>query len=103
MEELTSDNLEQLIKEHDKVLVQYGASWCGACRMIKPQVIGLAGENENVKFLYVDAENFPNSRQLAKVENLPTFAGFVNGELVKQAMGTKVESVKGVLNEVAGD
>ena len=44
-----------------------------------------------------------NSRQLAKVENLPTFAGFVNGELVKQAMGTKIESVKGVLNEVAGD
>ncbi|MCO4754439.1 MAG: thioredoxin family protein [Bacteriovoracaceae bacterium] len=103
MEELTTDTLDQIIKENDKVFVQYGASWCGACRMIKPQVVNLAGENESVKFLYVDAEKLPNSRQLANVENLPTFAGFVNGELVKQAMGTKIESVKGVVDEVTSN
>ncbi len=103
MEELTTDTLEQVLKEHSKVFVQYGASWCGACRMIKPQVVKLADEYEGIKFLYVDAEKLPESRQLANVENLPTYAGFVDGKLVKQAMGSKIEAVKGVADEVAGN
>jgi hypothetical protein len=30
-------------------------------------------------FVLVDAENSPESRKLANVSNLPTFATFVNG------------------------
>lgn len=101
MEELTIDTLDQVIAQNKKVIVQYGASWCGACRMVKPQFSGLATENLDIKFLYVDAENLPESRKLAKVENLPTFAGFVDGVLVKQAAGTRLESIKGVLDEIA--
>lgn len=102
MEELTADTLDQVLAQNKKVIVQYGAAWCGACRMIKPQFSGLAAENSDVKFLYVDAEKLPESRKLAKIENLPTFAGFVDGKLVKQATGTKIDNIKGVLNEVAG-
>ena len=102
MEELKADTLDQVVKDNKKVLVQYGASWCGACRMIKPKVVKLKADYQDVEFFYVDAEKYPESRKLAKVDNLPTFAGFVNGELVKQAMGTKIEAVQGVLDEVAG-
>lgn len=100
MIELTTDTLADVVKEKSKVIVQYGASWCGVCRVLKPRFKSLAGENSDVAFLYVDAEKFPNSRNLANIENLPTFAGFVNGELVKQATGGKEEIIKEVLNEV---
>ena len=36
------------------------------------------------------------------VSNLPTFAGFVNGKLVKQAQGNKPEIIQEVRDEVAG-
>jgi hypothetical protein len=31
---------------------------------------------------------------------LPTFAGFVNGSLVKEAQGNKIETIQEVLNAV---
>lgn len=103
MNELTSDNLSEIVQNNSKVIVQYGATWCGVCRIIKPKFKALADATEGVEFYYVDAEKYPESRQLAEVANLPTFAGFVNGKLVKQAMGSKEEAIKGIIDEVAGN
>ncbi len=47
------------------------------------------------------AEKLPNSRQFADVSNLPTFAGFVDGKLVLQAQGNKVETIQEVVHAVA--
>ncbi len=33
-----------------KVMVQYAASWCGNCRIMKPKFKKLAAENEDVAF-----------------------------------------------------
>jgi thiol-disulfide isomerase/thioredoxin len=100
MIELTSDNLGEVLSSNDKVMVQYGAGWCGNCRLTKPKFKRLSTENEDVKFVYVDAEKLPGSRTFADVSNLPTFAGFVNGELVKQSQGNKIEVIQDVLHEV---
>jgi len=103
MIELEQDNLKEIVESNERVIVQYGATWCGNCKLIKPKFKRLAGENENVKFIYVDAEKLPNSRGLAEVKNLPTFAGFKNGQLVSQQSGNKIETVNTVLNEVTSN
>ena len=36
---LEEDNLQEIVANHDKVMVQYGATWCGLCRMLKPKVV----------------------------------------------------------------
>ncbi len=97
--ELAEDNLQQLVADHDKVVVQYGATWCGNCRIMKPKFKKLASENEDIPFLYVDAEKYPESRKLATVDNLPTFAIFQNGELVKQVQSNQAESLTNLFNE----
>lgn len=89
--ELTEDNLQQFLTDNSKVMVQFSASWCGNCRIMKPKFKKLASENEEVAFLIVDAEKFPNSRKLANVNNLPTFAAFEQGALVGQVQTNKVE------------
>ena len=35
--ELTTDTLETEINQHEKVLVQFSAGWCGNCRIMKPK------------------------------------------------------------------
>jgi thiol-disulfide isomerase/thioredoxin len=97
--ELTTDTLQDIVNTNDKVVVQYSASWCGNCRIMKPKFKKLASENERVKFVYIDAENAPESRQLANVSNLPTFATFVGGKLVNQTQTNKAE----VLNELVAE
>ncbi len=99
--ELTEDTLDQILASNKKVMVQYGAGWCGNCKITKPKFKKLAEENPEIEFYYVDAEKLPNSRQFAEVSNLPTFAGFVDGNLVKQAQGNKVEIIQEVVHEVA--
>ncbi len=101
--ELTEDNLGELLAANPKVMVQYGAGWCGNCKITKPKFKRMAEENPGIEFYYVDAEKLPNSRQFADVTNLPTFAGFVNGQLVSQAQGNKVEIIQDVKDAVAGN
>ena len=103
MQEIEADILAQIVSENPKVMVQYGATWCGNCKLTKPKFKKLASENEGIVFIYVDAEKFPNSRKLADVSNLPTIAGFVNGTLVKQAQGNKIEVIEEVLHEVTSN
>lgn len=99
--ELDSDNLDSEIKNNSLVFVQYGATWCGNCKITKPKVKRMAETYDNIEFLYVDAEQFPNSRKLATVSNLPTFASFKNGELIHQLQGNKLETITEVLDAIA--
>lgn len=99
-QELTTDTLEEFVQSNENVLVQFSATWCGNCRVMKPKFKRLAGEHESVSFLVVDAESNPLSRQLANVDNLPTFAAFNNGKLVKQVQTNKAESLKEFVDEV---
>ncbi len=100
---LENDNLKELISSHERVFVQYGANWCGNCRMIKPKIKRLAANHEQVTFIYVDAEKYPESRNLADVSNLPTFASFKNGERIDQFTGSKFETIEGIFNEIASN
>jgi thiol-disulfide isomerase/thioredoxin len=98
--ELTEDNLQQYLNENTKVMVQYAASWCGNCRIMKPKFKKLAAENEDVAFLIVDAEKYPNSRKFANVDNLPTFAAFEHGALVDQVQTNKVEGLTELFTKI---
>lgn len=101
--ELEEDNLAESVKNNDTVVVQYAASWCGNCRLMKPKFKKLASENENIPFIIVDAEKYPESRKLANVDNLPTFATFKNGEFLNQVQTNKFESLKELVNEVTNN
>ena len=100
VQELAQDNLENIVAENKKVVVQYSATWCGNCRIMKPKFKKLATENEDVSFIIADAEKFPESRQLATVDNLPTFATFVDGKFVNQVQTNKFDVLKELVDEV---
>ncbi|WP_257669437.1 thioredoxin family protein [Parapedobacter tibetensis] len=100
-QELDSDNLADIVKDNDMVVVQYSATWCGNCKIMKPKFKKLASENEKIPFVIADAERFPQSRQLANVNNLPTFAAFKGGKLVNQVQTNKFDPLIDLFNEVA--
>ena len=103
IQELDQDNLSELVSDNETVVVQYMASWCGNCRLMKPKFKKLASENENAKFYLVDAVKYPESRKLATVDNLPTFATFRNGTFVNQVQTNKFENLKELVDEVTSN
>lgn len=56
--ELTEDTLQEIVKNNKKVVVQYGATWCGNCRIMKPKFKKLASENEEIPFCMLMLKNF---------------------------------------------
>jgi thiol-disulfide isomerase/thioredoxin len=101
--ELTEDALGTLLANNQKVMVQFGATWCGNCRIMKPKFKKLGSEHEDITFVYVDAEKYPAARQFATVDNLPTFAAFKNGQLVNQVQTNQFDSLKTLCDEIAGN
>ena len=101
--ELNEDKLQDIVATHDKVMVQYSASWCGNCRIMKPKFKKFASEYENVTFVIVDAELNPESRKLANVTNLPTFAAFNGGALLDQTQTNKTEVLEELVNKIANN
>lgn len=101
LQEIKDDSLQELVANQPKVIVQYSAGWCGNCRIMKPKFKKMATENEGISFVLIDAEKNPNSRQLADVSNLPTFAAFENGALLNQVQTNKVAVLKTFVDEAA--
>ena len=98
--ELQEDNLKKIIDKNEIVLVQFMATWCGNCRIMKPKFKKISLEHPNIPFVLVDAEKYPESRKLASVDNLPTFASYKNGKQINQVQTNKFDILKEFVNEV---
>jgi thiol-disulfide isomerase/thioredoxin len=103
MQDLTQDNLSEIVENNTKVVVQYSAGWCGNCRIMKPKFKRFSTEFDDAVFVMVDAEKYPESRKLATVDNLPTFATFKDGILVNQIQTNKADVLKLFIDETTNN
>ena len=99
VQELKQDNLQEIVGSGKKTIVQFSAGWCGNCRIMKPKFKKFSQDHEEVNFVIVDAEKYPESRKLANVNNLPTFASFDQGEFLNQVQTNKTETLKEFIDE----
>jgi thioredoxin 1 len=99
---VTDANFNDELKKNDKVIVKYFADWCGSCKLFAPKFKRLSNDERftSIEFLEVNAEENENARSLAKVDNLPFFAVFKNGELVEGSATSKEEAVVSLLEKL---
>ncbi|MCS6981407.1 MAG: thioredoxin family protein [Flavobacteriales bacterium] len=95
-------NFSELLRLHPQVIVKFFASWCGTCRLIGPKFARLSEDPRfaGIKFLEVDAEYNPEARHTAGVDNLPYFAIFKNGQLIRGEATGKEEGILSLLNDL---
>jgi thiol-disulfide isomerase/thioredoxin len=88
-------DFQTFLKDNAKVVVKYYADWCGGCRLFKPKFRRLSEEVRfsEVKFLDINAEESPEARKMANVNNLPFFAVFKDGKFIEGFSTNKEEAV----------
>lgn len=83
--------LQELLEDHDLVLVDFYADWCGPCQMLAPILEGLAGETP-ATIAKVDTDANPALAQQYGVQGLPTLLLFADGEPVERLVGMQSEA-----------
>ena len=89
---LKIEEFKALTAEAGGVVVDFGATWCGPCRAMKPVFKKLAKEYEGrTRFLEVDVDANPELTAQFKVSSIPTFIIFRSEEIVDKRIGSMSE------------
>jgi thioredoxin 1 len=100
--EISSELLREKIKNGEKVIVDFHATWCGPCKMMKPTFEKLTNENTTEVGMFtmdVDA-----NRDLAVelgIRSVPTIKVFNGGGVVDTKVGVLRENqIKELVSEL---
>lgn len=93
---------EEVMKADKPVLIEFWASWCGPCQMLKPIVEKLAEEmKDTLKVVLVEVDNSPQSAGKYNVMSVPTLLIIDGGQVKAQMVGAMPEAaLKAKINEV---
>lgn len=83
-------------------IVKYYADWCGSCKLIAPKFRRFSEDERfsGVQFLEVNAEENPDARKRAGVNNLPFFATFRGEQLAEGQATNREESIVELLTNL---
>jgi thioredoxin 1 len=77
------DFVNEVMRSKVPVLVEFGADWCGPCKVVAPELKALASELEGkLKVVTVDIDRSPVIARELGVQAVPTFIVFDKGRPV---------------------
>ena len=84
------DNFEsEVLKSDKKVLVDFNATWCGPCRMLKPVIDEIAATNDSVKVVSIDVDDEEELAEQYNVSSIPCLVLFDKGNETERSVGFK--------------
>ncbi len=93
MKKADDTNFDTVVLAADKpVLVDFSATWCAPCRMLKPILEKFADAHTEIDVVYVDADASPASSARYNVTALPTLMVFDKGKVKATTMGLQNEA-----------
>jgi thioredoxin 1 len=85
---MSFDDYLNHIKAHKLVLVDFNATWCGPCKILKPIVHKVVKKNEGKVDLFdIDVDKNPDVANTMKVSGIPLILLYKDGKEVWRQMG----------------
>ncbi len=94
-----NDHLQTVVNDHDVVLVDCYADWCGPCQMLEPTVKALAAETD-AAVAKVDIDAHQRLAQQLGARSVPTLILYANGQPVERMVGVQDKAtLKGLIDQ----
>lgn len=88
VKEVTSaQQFDQVLAEEEVVMVDFWASWCYPCQVLKPTIAEISNDYDQVTILSVDVDEFGGLAQRFNVSSIPAVHIFKGGEQVDVLIG----------------
>ena len=99
---ITKNNtdIQQLLDDNSRVLVMFGATWCGPCKTFKPKFQNISLENPDIVFAYCDVEETSELASELEIQSVPTVVGFFDGIEEASVVGPSVDRVKELVEKL---
>ena len=100
--EISSVELQQKINNGEKIIVDFHATWCGPCKMMKPTFEKLTTENTSEVQMYtMDVDLNRDVAISLGIRSVPTIKVFNAGQIVETKVGVLSEGqIKGLITEL---
>ena len=86
--EISAAEFEDVVLKADKpVLVDFNATWCGPCRMLKPTLDAVAAERPDVAIVGVDIDENPDLAEEYEIFSIPCLILFKDGMEADRSVG----------------
>jgi thioredoxin 1 len=79
----------EVLESERPVLVDFTASWCPPCRVMKPVLAELASERDDLRVVQLDVDNDQRTAAEYGVLSMPTFILFRDGREVQRLVGAR--------------
>ena len=96
----TDEDIEQLLDENTRVIVMFGASWCGPCKTFKPKYQTISLENSDIVFAYCDVDDTRDLASDLNIQSVPTVVSFFDGIELESVTGPTVDNVKALVEKL---
>lgn len=92
---VSKKDFDKLIVSDSLVIVEFGATWCGPCKMLKPVLDKLSSEysGKGVKIVTIDVDASKDLSNELLVNEIPLLLFYRNGKLMEQMIGFNPESI----------
>ena len=94
------DNIQELIDGNTHVIVQFGATWCMPCKLLKPKTEKISFETPDIVFAYCDVEETNALATELEIQSVPTLVSFFNGIEEATVVGPSVDRVKEIVEKL---